>query len=96
MVGITLEGRVAGAWVEELSQTWRNTAPILNGRTLSIDLRNVTYCDAKGKELLQQIYAQTSANLLAGTPWAQYLAEEISRTKGPNTGKEAGNGQQYA
>jgi hypothetical protein len=46
---------------------------------LSIDIQQVTYADAGGKEALRDIYAQTHATLIAISPWAQYLAEEITR-----------------
>ena len=78
-MNITLEGRVAGPWVAELDRVWVETAPQLNNRTLSIDLRNVIYVDASGKEVLRDIYAHTHATLIAGSPWAQYLADEITQ-----------------
>jgi hypothetical protein len=74
---MTLEGRVAGPWVAELSRVWTDTAPQLGTKTLSIDLQNVIYADVPGKKLLRDIYSQTRANLVASSPWAQYLAEEI-------------------
>ena len=77
-IGMTLEGRVAGPWVAELSRVWVETAPQLGRRTFAIDLRNVTYADAHGKQVLGEIYAQTHARLVASSPWAQYLAEEIT------------------
>lgn len=80
-IEITLEGRVAGPWVAELNRVWVETAPQLGNRTLSIDLRNVTYADAPGKQLLREIYSQTHARLVASSPWAQYLAEEITQSQ---------------
>ena len=75
---MTLEGRVAGPWVAELRQVWFETASLLGNKTLNINLQNVTYADAPGKQLLRDIYAQTHARLIASSPWAQYLAEEIT------------------
>lgn len=80
-IEITLEGRVAGPWVAELNRVWVETAPQLGDRALSIDLRNVTYADAPGKQLLREIYSQTHARLVASSPWAQYLAEEITQSQ---------------
>jgi hypothetical protein len=77
---MTLEGRVAGPWVAELSRVWMETAPQLAQRTFSIDLRNVIYADGPGKQVLRDIYAQTHARLVASSPWSQYLAEEITNT----------------
>ena len=74
-----LEGRVAGPWAAELGRVWVETAPRLATRKLILDLSNVTYADAGGTHLLGQIYSQTRAELLAGTLWAQSLAEQITR-----------------
>ena len=76
-IEITLEGRIAGPWVAEISRAWRETAPRLASRKLSLDLRNVTYADALGKQALRHIHAQSNAELIVSTPWTQYLADEI-------------------
>jgi anti-anti-sigma regulatory factor len=75
---LKLEGRVAGPWAAELSRLWEETAPQLDHRKLSLDLRATTYADAGGIRVLKAIYSQTGAEILAGTPWTQYLAEEVS------------------
>ena len=71
------EGRLAGPWVAELSRTWLEIAPRLAPRKLSIDLRELTYADATGKQALKEIYLQAGANFVASTPWTHYLAQEI-------------------
>lgn len=68
---------MVGPWVPELRRVWEETAPQLGTKTLTIDIQEVTYADAGGKEALRDIYAQTDATLIASSPWAQYLAEEI-------------------
>jgi hypothetical protein len=78
-IGMTLEGRVAGAWLAELNRAWMETKPRLGTKKLSIDLYNVTYTDAAGKQMLREIYAQSGAELITGTLWAQYLADEIKK-----------------
>jgi len=80
-IGMTLEGRVVGPWVAELSRVWVDTAPQLGNKVLSIDLQNVTYADAAGKQVLRDIFAQSHAKLVAISPWAKYLAEEITQSQ---------------
>ena len=80
-IEITLEGRVAGPWVAELRRIWMETTPRLGARKLSLDLRNVTYSDAGGEQVLREIFAQTNAELVTSTPWTQYLAEQIKNSK---------------
>jgi len=82
-IAITLEGRVAGPWVAELSRAWLETAPLLGPKSLTIDLRNVMYADVSGKQVLREIYSQTHAKLIANSPWAQYLADEIVQSQAP-------------
>jgi anti-anti-sigma regulatory factor len=77
-VVLKLEGRLTGPWVEELDRVWEQTAPALHQRRLSLDLRETTFADAGGIRILHAIYSQTGARILAGTPWTQYLADEIT------------------
>ena len=79
-MGITLEGRVTGAWAAELEQAWRDAEPLLSGRTVTLDLRSVTGVDSDGKRVLSAIEKRTGAALLATTPWTKYLADEISKS----------------
>ncbi len=79
-VAIKLEGRVAGPWAEELSRVWVETAPRVASRKLSIDLRQVTYADADGERILKVIYAEKGTELVASTPWTQYLDEVIKKS----------------
>lgn len=78
---MTLEGRVAGPWASELDRVWLEAAPRLQSKKLVIDLHNVTYADATGKQVLRSIYDQTHAELVATTPWTQFLAEEVTADK---------------
>jgi len=75
---LTLEGRVAGLWAAELGRVWEERAPQLALKKMLIDLCNVTYADDEGKRVLRDIHAQTQAEVIATTPWAQHLAREIA------------------
>ena len=83
---IKLEGRIAGPWAAELDRLWKETAPAVAQRKLSLDLRETTFADAEGIRVLRAIYSQTGAEILAGTPWTQYLAEEVARKNTQPTG----------
>jgi anti-anti-sigma regulatory factor len=84
-----LEGRVTGPWAAELGRLWEQTAPALANRKLSLDLRETTYADASGIRELKDIYSQTEAEILTGTPWTQYLADEVKRKDAKPRDKEA-------
>jgi hypothetical protein len=84
---LKLEGRVAGPWAAELSRVWVEEAPRLASRKLLLNLSSVTYADADGTRTLREIYSLTHAEVVTGTPWTQFLAEQIART-GANPGDE--------
>lgn len=88
-IEMRLEGRVAGPWAAELGRVWAETAPLLASRKLIIDLHNVTYADASGKQVLRSIYSQTNASLVASTPWTQFLAAEVAANKAEDVDGEA-------
>lgn len=76
-IAIRLDGRVTGPWAAELNKAWAEAAPRRGTKKVSLDLRNVTFMDEKGKLVLGAIHAETAAELIAGTPWTRFLAEEI-------------------
>lgn len=80
-VEMRLEGRVAGPWASELDRVWVERAPRLAAKKLIIDLHNVTYADAAGKNVLKAIYAQTRAEFVTNTPWSKFLAEEVTASE---------------
>ena len=77
-IEVTLEGRLAGPWVAELSKAWRETAPRLGSKRLTINLHNLTYSNEEGKQVLREIVAQTSADILTSDPLMHHFAQEIS------------------
>lgn len=47
-----LEGRLAGAWVMELEECWRQTSSRLTNESVSLKLDAVHHVDSSGKYLL--------------------------------------------
>lgn len=86
-VTLKLEGRLAGPYTVELDRVWKETAPRLESRDVSLDLRETTYADAGGIRTLRSIYADTGAAILTATPWTEYLAEEVKRTETETEGE---------
>ena len=84
-IEVTLEGRLAGPWVAELSRAWRETAPRLESKTLSLNLRDLTSLSEEGKQALREIVVQASPEILASDPATKYLAQEISDPPHPGT-----------
>lgn len=73
---IQLEGKLSGAWVDELSRAWRSLAPSLGSKELRLDLRGVAFVDAGGRQLLRDIYQKTNACFLADSPLIRHFVDE--------------------
>ena len=61
---ITLEGRLAGPWINELERCWRESKHSTGAQRLIVDLTGVTFVEQEGKTLLTRMY-QAGAELLA-------------------------------
>ena len=81
-IGFTLVGRLAGPWVTELERVWNDVAKRLDGKKLSLDLRDVTYSDAGGKRVLREMFARSRAEFITHSDWSHHLAEEIKNFNG--------------
>ncbi len=79
VVAIKLEGRLGGPWTTELARTWKTLVTSLDSRKCSLDLCDVTYVDADGRQLLREIYEQSGAAFVSNTPLSDYFAEEAMR-----------------
>jgi outer membrane protein len=70
---LSVEGRLAGAWVGTLEQCWRGRAP---EEKFSVDLCGVSFIDAAGKVLLKEIHLH-GGKLIAEGCLNQAIVEEI-------------------
>jgi hypothetical protein len=80
MIGFTLAGRLAGPWVEELNRAWADITTRLDGKKLSLDVRDLTYSDADGKRVLREMFSRNRAEFITNSAWSQNLAEEIKNS----------------
>src|SRR5271168_1162825 len=71
---LSVEGRLAGAWVGTLEQCWRERTP---EEKFSVDLCGVSFIDAAGKVLLKEIHEQ-GGKLVAEGCLNQAIVEEIA------------------
>lgn len=73
---LVLEGRLAGAWVEELDAYARALSK-KHQHCTTIDLAGVTFIDADGKALLARLW-QAGAELRASGCLTRRVVEEIT------------------
>lgn len=84
-IGFTLVGRLAGPWVTELEQAWKDVSARLQGKRLSLDVRDLTYSDAGGKRVLREIFRGGRADFITESDWSHHFAEEIKSSNGTYT-----------
>ena len=72
---IKLDGRAAGAQVDEPSRAWQGVQGCAASLSIVPDLRNAAYASTDGIALLKEIYLQTRAKISATAPWARSLKE---------------------
>lgn len=81
---LTLEGRLVGAWVDELGGVWRRMRPSA-AAPVRVELDGVTFIDEGGKALLRAMRAD-GALLVACSIVMRAVVEEIGA---PNSGRES-------
>jgi len=84
-----LEGRLSGAWVLELEDCFRASAPILGGRELWVDLSGVDCVDPAGKYLLALMHKSGTRFIASGCMMAALL-QEITGNWPVDHGQRAG------
>ncbi|MGH7205937.1 MAG: STAS domain-containing protein [Nitrospiraceae bacterium] len=80
---LKLEGRLAGAWVEELDRCWREVAGTQQSQVV-VDLSGVTFIDFEGKALLTRMWQQ-GAKLHAVGCLTRCIVDEISKSGCPGS-----------
>jgi hypothetical protein len=71
-----LEGRLLGAWVEELKNCWQQAAAA--NQQVGVRLKEVTFIDGAGRELLAEMHRQ-GVTLAAEGCMMKAIIEEIIR-----------------
>jgi hypothetical protein len=76
--GLFIEGRLCGACVSELEKCWRNAIAGEAPLPAVIDLTDVSFIDATGKQLLTQMH-EHGIKLVANGLMSKFVVEEIER-----------------
>ena len=73
---LELEGRLTGAWVEELKTCWQQAAAA--NQQVGVRLKEVTFVDESGRKLLADMHRQ-GVTLAAEGCMTKAIIEEIVR-----------------
>ncbi len=76
---LKLEGRLSGAWVEELDTCFRTAMQSLDGRLIRVDLSDVCSVDDSGRQLLTLMYRAGVVFVTRGCVMRE-LVREISES----------------
>jgi anti-anti-sigma regulatory factor len=77
---LRLEGKLAGAWVEELERCCQDALARSQNRALVIELDAVTFVDDEGQSLLLQMH-QAGATLVGRGAQCRHLVEQIQQQR---------------
>lgn len=83
-----VEGKIVGPWASELEHVWRDLWIPIQQKQLRLDLREVTFVDKEGMQVLREIIGTTGAEILTDSPLSQYFAEQAKRGVKPQPEKE--------
>ena len=87
---VTLEGRLAGPWVDELARAWTSLTATEDPRSLRVDLDAVTFIDSGGKRLLRSM-DEAGATLVGSGCMTRAILDEIG-TRAGTARRGAGEG----
>jgi len=78
---LKVEGRLAGAWVPELEQSWRRLIRRSPGVSLIVDLTDTEFVDLAGTYLLS-LMDRSGVQLMANSPYMKNVIAEITAQAG--------------
>jgi ABC-type transporter Mla MlaB component len=73
---VTLEGRLAGLWVDELARCWSSVTALRDASAVRVELEAVTFIDLAGKAALRRM-REEGAVLFASGCMTRAILEEI-------------------
>ena len=74
-VTLVLEGRLAGAWVDEFARCWKALTTTQDAGSICVQLDGVTFIDAAGKALLRTVHEEGTALTASGCMTCAILEE---------------------
>src|SRR5882724_1462398 len=72
-----LDGRLVGAWVQELETCWRQALAGRAAAPVRVDLSEVTFVDLSGKQLLATMHGQGAELSASGCLMKAIVAEVV-------------------
>jgi len=74
---VTVEGRLAGPWVDELERCWRDLVATRRAASIHVRLDGLTFADGPGKRLLRTMHLE-GVTLEGSECMTHAIVEEIA------------------
>jgi hypothetical protein len=87
---LILEGQLLPPWIGELKSAWRRAGEELQGRTLIIDLRNVTLISRDAENALFELMTD-GAKFSSGDVLTKHVLQRLARRCRPDGGNGDGD-----
>jgi len=87
---LVLEGQLLPPWIGELKSAWRRAGDGLQGRTLIIDLRNVTLISRDAENALLELM-RDGAKFSSGDVLTKHVLRRLARRCRPDGGNGDGD-----
>jgi hypothetical protein len=75
---LVLEGKLVSPWTAEVEPAWRHAAEDLEGRSLIVDLRNLTLIGPDGENTLLNLM-RNGAEFFCGGVLTKHLLKRLAR-----------------
>lgn len=79
VVTLRVEGRLSGPCLSELESCWRQLMGANGGRHVVVDLKEVTFVSAQGRQLLERL-CRAGARLMGDGLMTRALVEQITHS----------------
>jgi hypothetical protein len=77
---LVLEGKLIAPWMGELRTAWKTANEEMEGRTLVVDLRNITVISQEGENVLSELMT-AGAKFRCGSVFIKHILKQLARQK---------------
>ena len=77
---LVVEGKLIAPWVGELRTAWKTANEEMEGRTLVVDLRNITVISQEGEKALSELMTAGAKFRCSGV-LTKYVLKQLARKK---------------
>ncbi|WP_446742225.1 hypothetical protein [Silvibacterium acidisoli] len=77
-ITLKIEGKLIGPWIDEFSEVWEQTTPLIEAKNVRLDIRDMTFIDGDGIEALRKGRRWHPNEVIADTPLTRDFSDRIT------------------